>query len=183
VTQLTAESGIPSPWYLLEATTSFVKFAHKIGMRGATKPRWLLHIKLLFQNTVKECILHIQLTKTPIARNNNREDQTDGSRLDHMTKYIIIVNAIPLLKAFGHQASLIAIDGPISLLLDFKHPLTFNDIGGLTSRDQMPRIIKKKSSILQIHGMLPSCIIKGPLNSLSWFASGTKIGIANHPWK
>jgi hypothetical protein len=61
--QLSTESRIPSPGSLFQTIESFVKLANIPWMRSIMKTMWLLHVDLLFQNTMQECVLHIQLMK------------------------------------------------------------------------------------------------------------------------
>jgi hypothetical protein len=61
--QLSTESRIPGLGSLFQTIESFVKLANIPRMRSIMKIRWLLHVDLLFQNTMQERVLHIQLTK------------------------------------------------------------------------------------------------------------------------
>jgi hypothetical protein len=89
-----------------------------------------------------EHVLHIQLTKTPVVRNNYRKkNQMNGSNFDNEAKCIIIINNITLFKSSGHQAGLIPINRTINFPLDFEQPFAINDIGSISSRNQIPSVI------------------------------------------
>jgi hypothetical protein len=45
-----------------------------------------------------------------------------------MTKGILVVKSISLLKTFRNETSLVSANGPVSLPLDFKHPFSINDV-------------------------------------------------------
>jgi hypothetical protein len=61
--QLSTESRILGSGSLFQTIESFVKLANILRMRSIMKTRWLLHVDLLFQNTMQEHVLHIQLMK------------------------------------------------------------------------------------------------------------------------
>jgi hypothetical protein len=50
--QLSTESRIPGPGSLFQTIESLVKLANITRMRSIMKTRWLLHVDLLFQNTM-----------------------------------------------------------------------------------------------------------------------------------
>jgi hypothetical protein len=59
--QLSTESRILGS--LFQTIESFVKLANIPRMRNIMKTRWLLHVDILFQNTMQGRVLHIQLMK------------------------------------------------------------------------------------------------------------------------
>jgi hypothetical protein len=50
--RLSTESRIPGPGSLFQTIESLVKLANITRMRSIMKTRWLLHVDLLFQNTM-----------------------------------------------------------------------------------------------------------------------------------
>ena len=77
---------------------------------------------------MKKSILNIKLTKKPTSSNSQREKKSDGSRLDHWTEGVFIVKSKTLSKTTSNQTSLIALNGPIRMLLHFENPFGINDI-------------------------------------------------------
>jgi hypothetical protein len=69
---LSLKRGIPGTWCLFESIEGFGELAMIGWILGINKPRGLLHIDLLLNNTIKEHVLNIQLTKSPIMRVSKR---------------------------------------------------------------------------------------------------------------
>jgi hypothetical protein len=93
------------------------------------KTRWLAHIDLLLQKTMKEGIPHIKLTKRPTSSDCKGEKKPDGGRLDHWTEGVLIVKTVALPKTSGKKTRFVALNRPIRMLLHFEHPFGINNIG------------------------------------------------------
>jgi hypothetical protein len=60
------------------------------------KPRRLLHIDLLGQESMEESVAHINLTESPSAGHSERENQAHRSRLHNWTESVAIINTMLL---------------------------------------------------------------------------------------
>jgi hypothetical protein len=107
--ELLTQPRVPCTWCLFKTIESFIQFTNIPGMILADKTRRLTHIDLLIKNTMKESILHIELTKGPSSRHNNGEDKSNSGSLNNRTECILIINAIPLVVPFSDQTSLVFI--------------------------------------------------------------------------
>ena len=87
---MSAERGtkacMPCTRSLLEAIQCLHQAAQMIRTIRISKSRRLTHINLLLKNTMEKGILHIQLAKGPTMCDSQREQNTDGSRLDVMVE-------------------------------------------------------------------------------------------------
>jgi hypothetical protein len=77
---------------------------------------------------MQKSILHIELPQTLALRDSNRYNSSNGRHLNNRTKYIFIVNAIPLFEPFSYQSSLILIQCTINFSFHFINPLAIYNI-------------------------------------------------------
>jgi F0F1-type ATP synthase gamma subunit len=68
-----AKARMPCTRSLLESIESLNKATKMVRTSRINKTRGLAHINLLFQNTMKEVILDIQLAERPSSCNSQRE--------------------------------------------------------------------------------------------------------------
>jgi hypothetical protein len=71
---------------------------------------------------MKERVLHIQLVNALPLRYNKREHKSNCGEFDHRAEGIIIINFILQFESLGNQSSLITVNRPICLALDFENP-------------------------------------------------------------
>jgi hypothetical protein len=93
----------------------------------------------------------------------------NGCSLDYKTEGVLIINPISLLESFCHQPSFISVDAAICLSLDFVNPFAIYDISTRLPRDQVPRTVLLKCIILFVHGILPSLIKQGLMDTVWLF--------------
>jgi hypothetical protein len=89
-----------------------------------TNKSWgLPHVDFFLKKTMKECILNIQLSKTPTAGDCQRQEEPNGGRLDDGTEGVLIVKPMTLFESLGNKTSFVALDGAVSMSLHFEDPL------------------------------------------------------------
>ena len=79
----------------------------------------------------------------------------NGSRLDDWTERVFIIKTIPLFEALGNKPCLVALDGTISMSLDFENPLGINNIDTRYWRNKLPSVIFLESLKLLFHSNAP----------------------------
>ena len=100
-------------------------------MRGVPiilKTRRLLHIHVLRKETMKECIVDLNLSKTPALGHIKRENQTNHSWFHDRAESVTIINAVLLSESTGNKTCLVLINGTIWSLLGLKNALAANNI-------------------------------------------------------
>jgi hypothetical protein len=102
-----------------------------------TNKSWgLPHVDFFLEKTMKECILDIQLSKTPTSGDRQRQKEPNGGRLDNRTEGVLIVKPMTLFEPLGNKTSFVALDRTVSMFLHLEDPLRVNDVdtgGGGTS--------------------------------------------------
>jgi hypothetical protein len=71
--QMINESSIPRTRGLLKTIHRLLKLPHILRIARVLKTRWLLHINIFLQKTMKKGITNFNLTETPSARDNKRD--------------------------------------------------------------------------------------------------------------
>jgi hypothetical protein len=92
-------------------------------------------------------------------------NQKNSSMFNHRTKSVLVVNTIPLLKAFSSQPSFITNNRNIISMLHFINPFAINNISTSTSTNQMPRLIVLQRQKLFTHSCLPLRIRKSLMST------------------
>ena len=87
---------------------------------------WLCHEDSFMEITIQKGIIDINMLNGPVVINSQGENDLNSRGFNHWREGIEVVNAWNLLKSHGYQASLVAIQGAISIILDTKNPLVDN---------------------------------------------------------
>ena len=69
---------------------------------------WLLHVDLLFEITVKECCLHVQLFYLEVHAGYYTQHRSDGGHLYYRGKYLVEVHTLLLLEPLHHDLGLVS---------------------------------------------------------------------------
>jgi hypothetical protein len=125
---------------------------HPIGNRI---PRRRLHVNLLMQLTIEKYVLNIKLRHRPVANRGDSKKRAHNGHMSHMSKSLIIVTALLLLKATSHKMRFIALKRSISVGLNFVDPLARDGTNTGRGRDKIPGASALKRSNLLSHGKLP----------------------------
>jgi hypothetical protein len=105
------------------------------------KPRWLFHIDIFIEKSVQEGILNINLPKTPITRDCQRQQRSYSCGFDDWTEGVIIVHTILLFESLANDPDLEMIYRPIRFMLQLGSPFRLNDIKAGRMRNKMPRLV------------------------------------------
>src|SRR6266540_2335432 len=85
--------------------------------------RGRVHVDLLMQLAMKKSILHIKLRDGPSANRSNSNKSMDSGPMGNMSKCLLIITPILLLKPTCNKTRFIALNGAIRAGLDFVDPL------------------------------------------------------------
>jgi hypothetical protein len=118
-------------------------------------PRRRLHVNLLMQLTIEKSILNIKLRHGPVANRGDSKKSAHSGHMSHMSKSLIIVTALLLLKATSHKTRFIALKRSIRAGLNFLDPLTRDGTNTGRRRNKIPSASALKQSNLLGHGKLP----------------------------
>jgi hypothetical protein len=125
---------------------------HPIGNRI---PRRRLHVNLLTQLSIEECVLNIKLRHRPVSNRSNSKKSAYSGHTSHRGKGLIIVTAVLLLKATSHKTRFIVLKRSIKAGLNFIEPLTRDRTNTGRGRNKIPGASALKRSNLLSHGKLP----------------------------
>ena len=80
---------------------------------------WRLnHIYCFLKNSIKECIIHIQLEKIPMISDGQSDDESNGDRFHHQRKCLIKIKPLNLMKSLSYQSSFISVNRSICILFN-----------------------------------------------------------------
>jgi hypothetical protein len=125
---------------------------HPIGNRI---PRRRLHVNLLTQLSIEECVLNIKLRYRPVSNRSDNKKSAHSGHMSHRGKSLIIVTAVLLLKATSYKTRFIALKRSIRAGLNFIDPLTRDGTNTGRERNKIPGASALKRSNLLRHGKLP----------------------------
>jgi hypothetical protein len=95
----------------------------------------------LQKNTIEEGIMNIKLMNLPIARNRDRENQSDSGLFNNWTEGFRIINTFLLGKTSSNKARLIALNTTINTTFDPIYPPTTNNVHRRMKWNQRPSAI------------------------------------------
>jgi hypothetical protein len=115
-------------------------------------PRWT-HVNILTQLTIKKDILNIKLKDRPLP--NRSHDKKSANSGSNMSKSLIIIMTLLLLKTTSNKTSLIALKRTVRASLNLIDPLTSDQPNMWGTGQKIPRASPFKSSNLLSHRVLP----------------------------
>jgi hypothetical protein len=105
----------PSPRSLLKVIKGATKVTnHTLGDRI---PRWWTHVNILTQLTIKKDILHIKLRDKPLLSRSHCKKNVKNGHISNMSKSLIIITTLLLLKTMSNKTRLIALKKPSERVL------------------------------------------------------------------
>jgi hypothetical protein len=154
----------PSPRSLLKAIKGATKVTnHTLRDRIS---RWWTHVNVLMQLTIKKDILHIKLRDGPLLNRSHNKKSVNSDHMSNMSKSLIIITTLLLLKTMSNKTSLIALKRTIRASLNLIDPLTSNRMNTWGTGHKVPHASPLKSNSLS-HHVLPFRM-KNSLAIRSW---------------
>lgn len=92
------------------------------------EPDRLLHEEFLHQLVMQKGVVNVDFLQTPVIGKSQREHQSNGDRLDHMSKCLSIVHLKSLIEPFDDQPHFKSLHRAIKVLFNLKYPLAANQI-------------------------------------------------------
>jgi hypothetical protein len=130
-------------------------------------PRWSAHVNILTQLTIKKGILHIKLRDEPLPNKSHSKKSANSCHMSNMSKNLIIIMTLLLLKTMNNKTSHIALKRIIRVSLNLIDPLTSDRTNTWGTGHMIPRVSSLKSSNLLSHRML-SFRMKNSIMIRSW---------------
>jgi hypothetical protein len=155
----------PSPRSLLKAIKGATKVInHTLRDRI---PRWWMHVNALTQLNIKKYILHIKLRDGPLPNRSHNKKSANSGHMSNMSKILIIIMTLLLLKTTSNKTSLIALKRTIRASLNLIDPLTSDRTNTWGTGHKIPCASPLKNINLLSHRVL-SFRMKNSLAIRSW---------------
>jgi hypothetical protein len=100
--------------------------------------RRLAAVDSLSEGAMEEGILHIKLLNQPVMGDSSGEHRVHGGRFHNRAECLVVVNTGTLSETPKGPASLVAIEGPVSVELVCEDPFASDDVGALRSWNKVP---------------------------------------------
>jgi hypothetical protein len=100
---------------------------------------------------MEEGILHIKLLNRPVMGDSSGEHRPHGGRFHNRAESLVVVDSGALSETPKDPASLVAIEGPVSVELVREDPFASDDIGALRSWNKVPYPITHQGPVLILH--------------------------------
>jgi hypothetical protein len=100
-------------------------------VRWISKTCGLAAVDNLSEGGMEEGILHIELLNRPVMGDSSSEHRAHGGRFHNRAESLIIVDSGALSETSKDPASLVAIEGPISVELVREDSFASDDVGAL----------------------------------------------------
>jgi hypothetical protein len=118
-------------------------------------PMWWTHVNILMQLTIKKVILHIKLRDGPSPNRSHAKKSVNSGHMSNMSKSLIIISTMLLLKTTSNKTSLISLKRTIRASLNLIYPLTSDRTNTWRTWHKFPRANPLKGSNLLSHHVLP----------------------------
>jgi hypothetical protein len=117
---------------------------------------------------VKEGIFYVELMNGPMRGGGKRENDANSARFDDMTKGLIEIDPVFLRETTNYQASLVASESAVGVILVEINPFATNHIGARGFWNKSLSMILAESILFQTHGSKPvrvsECLAVGAYN-------------------
>jgi hypothetical protein len=113
-----------------------------------------VHINLLTQLTIKKMILNMKLKHRPMASRGHRKKSPNSGHASDMSKSLIMVTTMILLKIASNETSFITLKSTIRADLNLIDPLTGNRTNMGRKRNELPGTSSLKCSNVLNHSKL-----------------------------
>jgi hypothetical protein len=111
---------------------------NQVGVSWIGETRGLAEVDSLSEGAMEEGILHIELLNRSIMGDNNGEHRAHGGQFHNRAESLVVVDSGALSETPKDPASLVAIEGPVSVELVCEDPFANDDIGALRSWNKVP---------------------------------------------
>ena len=115
---------------------------------------------------MEEGVLDVELVNGPPSRERQGQNSADGCWLHHMTECLIEIHTWPLSESTQNPASLVPLQGTVSLELVFEDPLAGDHISTRWPRNQIPGLIPQEGCMLFFHSRPPIAVGEGATEGL-----------------
>jgi hypothetical protein len=143
----------PSPRSLVKAIKGATKVINH-ALRDRI-PRWWTHVNILMQLTIKKDILHIKLRDGLSPNRSHDKKSVNSGHMSNMSKSLIIISTMLLLKTTSNKTSLISLKRTIRASINLIYPLTSDRTNMWGTGHKIPRVSLLKGSNLLSHHVLP----------------------------
>jgi hypothetical protein len=117
--------------------------------------RWWTHVNMLTQLTIKKDNLHIKLRDGSSPNRSHDKKNVNSSHMSNMSKNLIIISTMLLLKITSNKTSLILLKRTIRASLNLISTLTSDRTNTWGTRHKISRVSPLKGSNLLSHRVLP----------------------------
>jgi hypothetical protein len=113
-----------------------------------------MHVNILTQLTIKKCILHIKLRDGPSPNRNHGKKSVNSSHISNISKSLIIISTMLLLKTMSNKMSFISLKRTIRASLNLIYPLTSDQMNTWGTGHKISYASPLKGSNLLSHHVL-----------------------------
>jgi hypothetical protein len=114
-----------------------------------------MHINILTQLTIKKDILYIKLRDGSLMNKSHNKESVNSGHMSNMSKSLIIIMTVLLLKTTSNKTGLIALKRTIRASLNLIDSLTSDRINMWGTGHKIPCVSLLKSSNFLSHRVLP----------------------------
>jgi hypothetical protein len=130
-------------------------------------PRWWTYVNILTQLTIKKGILHIKLRDGSSPNRSHGKQSANSGHMSNMSKSLIIISIMLLLKTTSNRTSLISLKRTIRASLNLIYPITSDRTNTWGTGHKIPHVSPLKGSNLPSHRVL-SFRMKNSIAIKSW---------------
>jgi hypothetical protein len=159
--EVRGEPVVPSLGHLLQQIERLLEAVDPVRLRGINKPYRLAVVDCLYESTMQECILHINLVDRPRTWDGQGKHHVDSGRLDNRVESPIVLDVGALGEVVKDPPSLVPFQGAIGVELVLEDPFVDDDIGANRMRDKISSVVGDENSIFFLRGMTPRQVGEG----------------------
>ena len=126
--QKTTKAMKPSPRSLFQTIDRLFNETYMCRKMRINKARRLSHVNFFRKETMKGCILNINLKNIPVIGNINGSNKTNNGRANNRSKGVMKVNTYFLMIAYNNQSCFVMFQWPVIIVFYPKNPFTRHQI-------------------------------------------------------
>ena len=99
--------------------------------------------------------MDVKLMQRPVVGSGKSKNTPNRNHFGSRRKCVMVVKTFSLSVPFGHETSLVALNGAIGAMLDFIDPFAANRLLPRWKRSEGPSLIGFQSGKFRLHSLLP----------------------------
>ena len=150
------DGDVPDTGSLFQSIQTLFELTNVVRMISIDEALGLSNVDVLSDDPVEKSGVHIHHVDFKVFLAGNGKKNAKTSKAAYWSEGLIVVDAFDLRVATDNETGLEAIDGAVSMLLDFEDPSSTDGFSIRRKRDEFPSVVLDEGIVFLLHCIGPS---------------------------